>query len=322
MQKSKKTHSVEKNALHPRNRHRQRYDFSILTKTCPELSPFVRLNEFDNQTIDFANPEAVLALNRALLKQYYKINYWNIPPGYLCPPIPGRADYIHYLADLLAASNNGTAPTGDKIKCLDIGVGANCIYPIIGSSEYGWHFVGSDVENTALKSAAIILEKNATLKSKVVLRLQKNDKNILRGIIQKDEKFDVSLCNPPFHSSQTASQEGTLRKLSNLNKKKITKVNLNFGGKSKELWCNGGEEAFIKKMIEESQLFSDSCLWFTTLVAKSEHLKYIYTALNDTKVSEFKTIPMAQGNKTSRFVAWTYLNDEQRREWASKRWQH
>ena len=93
--------------MHPRNKHVGRYDFEALTKSVPDLAAFVTLNPLKEQTIDFSNPEAVKALNRALLKTFYGVNRWDIPPGYLCPPVPGRADYIHYTADLLSSTNGG-----------------------------------------------------------------------------------------------------------------------------------------------------------------------------------------------------------------------
>ncbi|NBP69123.1 MAG: 23S rRNA (adenine(1618)-N(6))-methyltransferase RlmF [Cytophagia bacterium] len=320
MQQKKKEHPTEKTSLHPRNKHRQRYDFPTLIKSCPELSAFVKLNEFKDLSIDFSNPEAVMMLNKALLKHFYNINYWQIPTGYLCPPIPGRADYIHYIADLLAGNDNMRMPIGNHIKCLDIGVGANCIYPIIGHTTYGWSFTGSDVEPAAIKSATAIVEKNSALKDAITLRLQSHQDHIFRGIIQADERFDVTICNPPFHASFEEAQAGTLRKLSNLNHKKITKATLNFGGKNKELWCEGGEALFIRNMIKESHAFATSCFWFTTLVAKSEHLKNIYASLEKVKALEVKTMNMSQGNKVSRFVAWTFLNKEQQQKWIESRW--
>jgi 23S rRNA (adenine1618-N6)-methyltransferase len=320
MQQKKKEHPPEKTSLHPRNKHRQRYDFQKLIKSCPELSAFVRLNEFKDESIDFSNPDAVMMLNKALLKHDYNINYWQIPPGYLCPPIPGRADYMHYIADMLASLNNGIVPIGNRIKCLDVGVGANCIYPIIGHVEYGWLFTGSDVEPAAIKAAAAIVEKNIALKDAITLHLQSNQSNIFKGIIQNNECFDVTICNPPFHASFEEAQAGTIRKLSNLNHKKITKATLNFGGKNKELWCEGGEEQFIMSMIKESKAFAISCFWFTTLVAKSDHLKSIYAALEKVQAVEVKTISMSQGNKVSRFVAWTFLNKEDQQKWVTGRW--
>jgi 23S rRNA (adenine1618-N6)-methyltransferase len=316
----KKEHPKEKVTLHLRNKHRERYDFKELITYCPALAPFVQLNKYNDESIDFANAEAVMLLNKALLKKYYEINHWNIPSGYLCPPIPGRADYIHHIADLLGSSNNGIIPTGKKIKCLDIGVGANCIYPIIGTKEYGWSFVGSDIEAIVLESADKIIKTNTSLKGKIELRLQPNTKDIFFGLIHEREKFDLTICNPPFHSSFEEAQAGTLRKLSNLNRKRITNPTLNFGGKNKELWCEGGEEKFVKKMIAQSKAMSLSCFWFSTLISKSSHLTSIYADLKKAEALEVKMIPMSQGNKISRIVAWTYLTHERQNEWIKTRW--
>ncbi len=320
MLSNKSVPQKEKSGLHPRNKHRERYDFKALIATCPELAPFVRLNNYNDESIDFSNPTAVLLLNKALLKHYYGIDYWNIPTGYLCPPIPGRADYIHYIADLLGSSNCGIISTGNQVKCLDVGVGANCIYPILGNKEYGWSFVGSDIEPEAIQSASATIERNAHLKGMVELRLQQNLNDIFRGIIHNNEYFDLTICNPPFHASYEEAKSGTLRKLSNLNNKRITKPALNFGGKHNELWCEGGEEKFVQQMIFQSKQFSSSCFWFTTLIAKQAHLKKAYSALQSVHALDIKTIPMHQGNKASRIIAWTYLSAEQQKEWMNQRW--
>jgi 23S rRNA (adenine1618-N6)-methyltransferase len=317
MPNKNKIHPPGKVNLHPRNRHRERYDFRLLKGSCPELAAFVKPNEFGDESIDFFNPAAVKMLNKALLKHYYGINFWEIPKNYLCPPIPGRADYIHYVADLLG--NHGAIPKGTKIKCLDVGIGANCVYPIIGNNEYGWSFVGSDIDPLAIESARKIVDSNPNLKGKIELRLQPNSKEIFKGIIQKDELIDVVICNPPFHGSLAEAQAGSVRKLSNLKQEKNVKPELNFGGQSNELWCDGGEERFVRNMIFESKQFNTACLWFSSLVAKKKHLDRIYNALKKVEAVEVKTIAMGQGNKTSRIVAWTFLNAEQREKWISLR---
>lgn len=314
----KREHPKEKTQLHPRNKHRERYDFKQLIDSCPELAQFVYLNKFDDESIDFFNPDAVKMLNKALLKHFYDIAYWEIPNGYLCPPIPGRADYIHYMADLLGSKNRAEILTGKNIKCLDIGVGANCVYPIIGVSEYGWSFTGTDIDPVAIDSANKIIEMNPLLKDKVELRLQNNPKDIFRGIIRKDERFDLTICNPPFHSSPEEARYGTVRKLNNLTKKKSNRPILNFGGQNNELWCEGGEEQFVQKMIRESKQFSTSCFWFSTLISKESNLGSVYEALRKAEASEVKTIPMGQGNKISRIVVWTFLSQEQQEYWISR----
>jgi len=316
----KKEHTKEKYRLHPRNKHRERYDFNILIDSCPELAPFVKVNQYNDQSIDFFNPEAVKMLNTALLKHYYGISNWDIPQGYLCPPIPGRADYIHHIADWLIKNNNGKIPTGSKIKCMDIGIGASCIYPIIGIREYGWSFVGSDIDKIAIGSARSIIKSNPGLKEKIELRFQTNPKRILPGIIQKDEHFDLIICNPPFHASLEEAQSGTLRKLSNLKQQKITKASLNFGGQNNELWCEGGEVRFVRDLIYQSKQFSTSCLWFSTLISRQSNLNPIYKALKKAEAIHTETIPMGQGNKISRIVAWTFLSREKQKKWMETRW--
>jgi 23S rRNA (adenine1618-N6)-methyltransferase len=308
-------HPKVKTQLHPRNKHRERYDFKQLIASCPELAPFVSLNKFDDESIDFFNPEAVKMLNKALLKHYYNISFWDIPQNYLCPPIPGRADYIHNIADLLGDKNNGEIPAGETIRCLDIGVGANCVYPIIGTHEYGWLFTGTDIDTVAVESANRIVELNPRLKRKIELRLQDNPKNIFRGIIKKDELFDITICNPPFHASSADAKSVSIRKLTNLTKKHIAKPILNFGGQNNELWCVGGEERFVRDMIIQSKQFATSCFLFSTLISKESNLKSVYETLRKVEVTEMKTILMSQGNKTSRIVAWTFLGREQQEKW-------
>jgi len=316
----KKEHPKEKSKLHPRNKHRERYDFKQLIESCADLAPFVKLNLYNDESIDFANPEAVKMLNKALLKHYYNIENWNIPANYLCPPIPGRADYIHYMADLVCGSNYGNMPAGEKIKCLDVGVGANCVYPIIGMKEYGWSFVGSDIDTIAIESANKIIESNSFLKDKIEIRLQNNPKDIFYGIIQKEELFDLTICNPPFNKSAEESKQGTLRKLNNLNVSEITKPILNFGGKSNELWCKGGELKFVKNMVYQSKQFATSCFWFSTIISKQSHLSSVYEVLKKMEATEVKTISMGQGNKSSRIVAWTFFMPEQKKQWVNTRW--
>lgn len=254
------------------------------------------------------------------MQHYYGLEYWDVPAGYLCPPIPGRADYLHYIADLMASSNGRKLPKGPQIKCFDIGAGANCVYPIIGNKEYGWTFVGSETDKTAMESANKIIAKNPRLTGKIEMRFQPNMKHLFRGVIKKDEQIDIAICNPPFHASLEEAQAGSRRKLRNLKQKRTKKPALNFGGQNHELWCEGGEERFVKNMIRESKDFASSCCWFSTLIAKSEHLPSIYRALEKAETMGVKTIPMGQGNKVSRIVAWTFLTTKQQKVWADVRW--
>lgn len=299
----------EKSSLHPNNRFNERYDLKTLADALPALKPFVFVNQYENETIDFANPQAVKALNKALLLHHYQLNYWDIPEGYLCPPIPGRADYLHYIAEFLTQKRGGRPVIGELVNCLDIGTGASCIYPIIGHQEFGWSFVATDIDEIAIQSAQSIIVSNDVLKNHISLRLQPKSKYIFKGIIKRHEFYDVSICNPPFHASAEEAERGSFRKQKNLKQiKSNEKPVLNFGGKSNELWCEGGELKFISNMAVQSKHFSRSVRWFTTLVSKADHLKRIYEAIKQAGAKEIETIEMQHGNKNSRIVAWTFLS--------------
>ncbi|WP_394364616.1 23S rRNA (adenine(1618)-N(6))-methyltransferase RlmF [Flavobacterium gawalongense] len=315
MEKIKPKTITEKTNLHPRNLDRFGYDFEQLIKNCPELQHFVTVNEHHIKTLDFSNPEAVKSLNKALLVTHYDIQDWDIPKNYLCPPIPGRADYIHYIADLLASTNNGIIPEGETVQGLDIGIGANCIYPIIGNSAYGWSFVGTDIDLKAIENCSKIIESNPKLIDAISLQQQTEVRFIFKNIITPEDKFTFTICNPPFHASQQEATKSTLRKINNLEQTKTTKPVLNFGGHNAELWCEGGELGFVTQMIYESAKYPMQCLWFTTLVSKKENLSSLYKTLNKVSAVEVKTIDMAQGQKTSRIVAWTFLSEAQQKAW-------
>jgi 23S rRNA (adenine1618-N6)-methyltransferase len=316
----KKDHPTEKTRLHPRNKHRERYDFPLLIEACPELAPFVSLNRFGDVSIDFFDPTAVKMLNKALLQHYYGIENWTIPADYLCPPIPGRADYLHHIADVLCTKNFGKIPLGKEISVLDIGIGANGVYPLIGTNVYNWSFVGSDIDPIAMESVRGILKSNPHLIDCIELRFQENPGNIFRGIIQKEERFDVTICNPPFHASQQIAEAGTRRKIANLTGQKKEVPLLNFGGQQNELWCEGGEIAFVSNIARQSKEFANSCFWFSTLLSKESNIKSLNAILVRLGATEIKVIPMGQGTKSSRIVVWTFLTVETQKDWVKNRW--
>lgn len=324
MSGKKREHPKEKSKLHPRSKHRSRYDFTVLIAACPELELFVHLNAYKDLSIDFFDAKAVKMLNTALLLHHYKLDSWDIPSEYLCPPIPGRADYIHNVADILFRNNPEMLDDGivknEHVKCLDIGVGANCIYPIIGVTEYGWNFVGSDVDEKAIEVANEIIDKNQILKDKVELRLQTSSRDFFKGIIKEGEVFDLTICNPPFHGSLEDAQRGTRRKIKNLKGEKEEAPELNFGGQSNELWSEGGEVKFVKDMIYQSRQYKDSCMWFSTLVSKESNLQGMHKLLERVEATQVGTLPMGQGNKISRVVIWTFMSKEEQQEWMRNRW--
>jgi 23S rRNA (adenine1618-N6)-methyltransferase len=303
--------------LHPRNPHQGRYDFDKLIKALPELEKHAITNPSGEATINFSDADAVLTLNKALLAHHYNIKYWDLPKGYLCPPIPGRADYIHQVADLL--NNNNSGSENKKPHVLDIGTGASLIYPIIGSQSYGWYFTATDIDPVSINTAKAICEINPNLKKLVTVKQQKNPKNIFKGIIGEHDYFDITVCNPPFHGSMQDVLDANNRKQSKLQKNRArrnpngqankfadAKNNLNFGGQNAELWTEGGEFSFISRMINESVGYAQQVNWFTTLVSRAENLKPLDALLRKVGARQIKTINMPHGQKASRILAWRF----------------
>lgn len=295
-----------KEAMHSRNRFRDGYDFRHLAVVSPPLAPFVRPNAYGDASIDYADPLAVTALNRALLISAYELSRWDLPPGSLCPPIPGRSDYLHYLADLLAGETSGAIPRGASVNILDVGVGANCVYPLVGASEYGWRFVGTDIDPAACRWARELVASNPIVAGLIEIRQQPSAAQCFTGVVADEERFAASMCNPPFHASAAEAAAGSQRKQRNLGGRRAGARALNFGGLAGELWCDGGELAFVERMIAESAGVPDLCRWFTTLVSKSTHLPALHAALRRVGAVDVKTIAMAQGQKQSRILAWTF----------------
>lgn len=306
--------SAEKSSLHTRNLHRNPYDFDQLISCVPELKHYVFVNAYQTVTINFSIPKAVKLLNKALLLHFYHIRDWDIPETNLCPPIPGRADYIHYLADVLA-EETGEIPTGAAVKGLDIGTGANLVYPLIAHTSYGWKMLGTDINTGSLNNARHILDQNPDLLPFIQLKQQPDSHHIFKNIMGPEDRFTFTMCNPPFHDSEESAMKGNVRKTKNLNKSKKAKPLLNFSGQQSELWCEGGELAFITKMIHESVLFSSQVLWFTCLVSKKDNLNKLTNLLKKVKAADVKTIDMAQGQKISRMLAWTFIPQKDRKNW-------
>ncbi|WP_336510854.1 23S rRNA (adenine(1618)-N(6))-methyltransferase RlmF [Aliamphritea spongicola] len=318
-----------KSGLHPRNKHRFGYDFDALQKVLPELAGFVT-DIRGRQSVDFSDPQAVRCLNQALLKYHYGIAFWELPEGYLCPPVPGRADYVHHLADLLAETAGlETPPKGRQLRGLDIGAGANGIYPLLASREYGWKMLGSDIDPLSVQAATLVAQSNPGVKALIEYRLQPSAGNIFKGLVTGNDVFDFTMCNPPFHASAEEAQAGTRRKVANLSRQKSSVTGkrpsaaeaapLNFGGQHNELWCKGGEAEFIGRMIRESKDFAGQCLWFTSLVSKQDNLPRLKQQLKKAGAAQVRVVEMAQGQKISRFIAWTFLNKDQQQAW-TKDW--
>lgn len=291
-------------AMHPQNPYCKRYDLKRLAQNYSTLQRYIVLNISGGETIDFSSSSAVFELNKAILLADFKLVDYNLPAGYLIPPIPGRLDYLLHVQDFLLEKFN--IAVGSKLRGLDIGCGANGIYCILAAQHFNWTMVGAESDAKATEIAKANMQHTEGLQDKVEIRHQENKSFLFKNIIQSNEQFDFTICNPPFHSSREEALKGSLRKIKNFaGASHKNDVSLNFEGQANELWCNGGEALFIKRLIKESVLFKDQVKVFTSLVANIANLVKIEKQLKKAKAN-YQIITMEQGNKKSRFVLWWF----------------
>ena len=284
--------------MHPRNRYREPYDLDRLAAVVPELRAYLRATPDGRGTVDFAHPDAVRHLNRALLLNDYGLDRYDLPPDALTPAVPSRLDYVHVVADLLAGRPTDEGP----VRGLDIGTGASLIYPILGVREYGWRFVGTDVNEVSLRAAGAIVDVNPVLKGRVALRRQRKSGSVFDGVIQPGERFAFSMCNPPFFESAEAARAATARKWRQLGRPDAS--GRNFGGAGTELHTPGGEPQFLRTMIRESYGYRERVAWFTTLVSQRGYLKVAEGCFRKNPPRRREVVALSTGAKTSRVLAW------------------
>jgi 23S rRNA (adenine1618-N6)-methyltransferase len=299
-----------KNKIHSRNKNKERYDLGALLKLNPKLSDYLKPNHKCEDAVDLSNPIAIKILNQTLLHYYYGIENWNFSDKNLCPTIPNKADYIHYMADVLMGSNFGNLPEGEKITCLNIGAGATCIYPIIGVTEYNWNFIASDIDSESIKSAQTIVTENKVLTNKIELRLQEKPKDVIYGALRREETIDLAICNPPFYNSIEDAKEDTQKKTAPYKASEITP----------EIIYSGGEIKFLKQYIKESKAFGSTCFWFSALVTKKANQKSLPEFLKLIGATEIKVIPFGLGNKSTQIIVWTFLSPTKQKEWRETKW--
>ncbi|KAH0468910.1 hypothetical protein IEQ34_002142 [Dendrobium chrysotoxum] len=328
---SRKRRREEPPSIHPRNRYAEKPpDFAQLASLYPSFEPFVFFSRSGRPTIDWKDFNATRELTRVLLLHDHAVNWW-IPDGQLCPTVPNRSNYIHWINDLLSSELiPATHGSDHSVKGFDIGTGANCIYPLLGASLLGWSFVGSEV---ALEWATKNVESNPHLLELIKIRNANdpfsfggftssrrdiaNESNpdlcveentqplcqdlkepstleppVLVGVVKDGECFDFCMCNPPFFES---FEEASLNPRTSC------------GGTPEEMVYPGGEKAFITHIIEDSVVLKRSFRWFSTMVGKKANLKFLISKLREVRVSVVKTTEFVQGQTARWGLAWSFI---------------
>ncbi|KAK2980581.1 hypothetical protein RJ640_029168 [Escallonia rubra] len=343
MPSKKKRKRVERPSIHPRNKYSDNPpDFAQLASQYPSFEPFVFYSRDGRPRIDWTDYNATRELTRVLLLHDHALNWW-IPDGQLCPTVPNRSNYIHWIEDLLMSDIiPSTRTNGDIIKGFDIGTGANCIYPLLGASLLGWSFVGSDVADVALEWAEKNVVNNPHISGLIEIRKvdggettvyqeeSQTDQSVSKhcinlsevGVVDREAAASALFesypgANKSYHGPSIllgAVKDGEKFDFCMCNPpffETIEEAGLNpktsCGGTPAEMVCPGGEQAFISRIIEDSVQLKQSFRWYTSMVGRKSNLKTLISHLRSVGVSVVKTTEFVQGQTCRWGLAWSFV---------------
>ena len=266
-------------------------DFLILIKEFPELKKYIKKHDekIEEFSFDWSNNDLSLLMTKSILNYYFNIKYYDIPKGFLIPPVPSRLNYLNLINELIKDIKK------ENIIGVDIGTGANIIYPILGNSIYNWKFICSEINNESYNNAKLILQKN-NLEENINLIKQENKNNIFVSIINQENKYTFSMCNPPYYDYE---QEIKIE-----DKKRDTEYNFD------EVYYEKGELGFFERYFEESICYKKNIFLFTILIGKKSNSEIIYDKINSynniIKLCDIKKI--MTGNNVRYIIYWSFYN--------------
>ena len=271
-------------------------DFSLLIKKFPELTKYTLLkNEDGEYSFNWSDNKLSLLITKCILDFYFKIKYYSIPNNFLIPPVPSRLNYINLIKTLLISFNILTSKEENEIIGIDIGTGANLIYPLLGYSLYKWKFICSEINNEAFENSIKIIKENK-LEEYIKLIKQKYKNYIFVGIINREKKYTFSICNPPYYD-----YEDEIKK-----EDKNKNCEYNFD----EIYYKNGEVGFFNKYFQESLCYSKNIFLFTYLIGKKSNAEKIYDQISEDKNIRYCDMKKIKtGNNIRYIIFWTFFNN-------------
>eukprot|EP01127_Copromyxa_protea_P015414 TRINITY_DN442_c1_g1_i1.p1 TRINITY_DN442_c1_g1~~TRINITY_DN442_c1_g1_i1.p1 ORF type:complete len:464 (+),score=88.72 TRINITY_DN442_c1_g1_i1:31-1422(+) len=297
--------SSNNDKMHDRNPYKKSPpDFKQLASLYPSFAEHV-ITKGGSATLDWNNPESLCELTKALLHKDFGVTI-ELPLDQLCPTVTSRVNYILWLEDLLGIQQRPKSTKKQKtgtesqpasaIRGIDIGTGASCIYPLLGYSMNNWRFTATDIDENSVKWA----QKNVSLNNwgDFIQVIHKSSEDIILSLFSTDTSetpeakvYDFCMCNPPFF-------ENIEQKIDNPR----TQCNATSG----ELVTEGGEVAFVTKMIEESLILRHQVTWYTSLLGRKVSVKKLLKTLHEKGIKNTRTTTFYQGHTTRWAVAWSF----------------
>ncbi|RFN53674.1 23s rrna (-n6)-methyltransferase [Fusarium flagelliforme] len=250
-----------------------------------------------HKTDFFNDPECVMQLTKSLLKLDFKLQL-ELPDDRLCPPVTNRHNYILWLKNLLDSSSY--EKNDRNVVGLDIGTGASCIYPLLGCRERDWNFIATDIDSKSLEYARRnVALNNLDQRIKVVER--KPTDNIIPLDDLQVPSIAFTMSNPPFYKSEQELIESA--------KKKSRAPFTACTGAKVEMVTDGGEIAFVDRILKESLVLRQRVQWYTSMFGFLTSLIDFVDKLREHNIDNYAVTEFVQGNKTRRWaIAWSFGN--------------
>ncbi|KAI8643636.1 hypothetical protein BD408DRAFT_385291 [Parasitella parasitica] len=291
--------------MHPRNIYKTEPDFAALAKDYASFNPFVKQTEYGRSYIDFKDAQANRELCKCLLKRDFNISI-DFPLDTLCPAVPNRLNYILWLEDLI----QDTLSKRENCQGIDIGVGASCIYPLLGSATNPtWHFLGTEINQRSVDFANRNVQSNH-LEDRITIKHNSDPSKIF--LLEQDKQYTFSMCNPPFYSSQEEIDQGLLNK--ELEPSAICT------GSDNEMITKGGEFAFIKLMVMESLKLQQQVHWYTSMIGLKRTIRPLVRLLNDQGITNYIVTDFIQGKTVRWAIAWSFYAERPTKAHAIETW--
>ncbi|XP_015191202.1 PREDICTED: methyltransferase-like protein 16 homolog, partial [Polistes dominula] len=278
--------------MHPRNIYKENPDFKQLALLYPEFRKVATTDLRGKVHIDFKNEDTLRVLTKILLKHDFNLTV-EIPPNKLVPTVPLRLNYVLWIEDLMTYASFTEM---NNVKGIDIGTGAVCIYSLLLAKMYGCSMFGTDIDETSIESAIENIKNNSLENLIKVIKVDKE--NIFKEVINENEHFHFSMCNPPFFETQ-----GNLDKVIKQQPPRNAPT-----GNNEELSVEGGETLFVTRMIEESIQIGDKIKIYTTMLGKRKNSFYFPKFLKRHGINNFTLTEFCQGYTKRWGLAWSFLS--------------
>lgn len=252
-------------------------------------------------SLNFKDPEAVRALTCTLLKEDFGLTI-DIPLERLIPTVPLRLNYIHWVEDLIGHQD---ADKRVLRRGIDIGTGASCIYPLLGSTLNGWYFLATEVDDMCFNYAKKNVEQNNL--SDLIKVVKVPQKTLLMDALKEESEiiYDFCMCNPPFFANQLEAKGVNSR-----NPRRPPPSSVNTGGIT-EIMAEGGELEFVKRIIHDSLQLKKRLRWYSCMLGKKCSLAPLKEELKIQGVPKVTHTEFCQGRTMRWALAWSFYDDVQ-----------